>query len=56
MQSKETKMKLKNKFIQSITLTTLLIALTLPVTANNNSLPDPDGKPAELRAVMMPIT
>lgn len=38
----------KSKFIRSITATTILTALALPVLAENQILPDPDGKPADM--------
>ena len=38
-------MKLKNKLIQTLSAVSLLVALTLSVSAE---LPDPDGKPADI--------
>ena len=41
-------MKLKNKLTQTLTAATLLAALTLSVSAKDKTLPDPDGKPADM--------
>ncbi|MEC9327910.1 MAG: hypothetical protein VYC63_08335, partial [Verrucomicrobiota bacterium] len=41
-------MKPKNKFIRSITASTILTALAFPVLAEDQTLPDPDGKPADM--------
>ncbi|SVC26660.1 uncharacterized protein METZ01_LOCUS279514, partial [marine metagenome] len=41
-------MKPKNKLIQTLTVATLLAALTLSVSAQDKTLPDPDGKPADM--------
>ena len=41
-------MKPKNKFIRSITASTILTALSFPVLAKDQTLPDPDGKPADM--------
>ncbi|MEO1859825.1 MAG: sialate O-acetylesterase [Verrucomicrobiales bacterium] len=38
----------KTKFIRSITASAILTALTLPVLAEDKTLPDPDGKPADI--------
>ena len=41
-------MKLNKKLIQTIAAITLLAALTLTVSAKGKTLPDPDGKPADM--------
>jgi hypothetical protein len=41
-------MKLRNKLITSTTAAATLTALTLPVLAKDHTLPDPDGKPADM--------
>ena len=38
----------KTKFIHSLTAATILTALTFPVFAEDKTLPDPDGKPADM--------
>jgi len=41
-------MKLKNKFIRTLTASTILTALSFSVLAKDQTLPDPDGKPADM--------
>ncbi|MFT6562438.1 MAG: hypothetical protein ACJAX6_000821, partial [Limisphaerales bacterium] len=41
-------MKFKNKLIQTLMVTSLLVGLTLSVSAKEKPLPDPDGKPANM--------
>ncbi len=41
-------MKLRNNLITSITAAATLTTLTLPVLAKDHTLPDPDGKPADM--------
>jgi len=48
MQNRETKMKLKNRLNPTLIATTVLAALTWSISANQETLPDPDGKPADM--------
>ena len=41
-------MKQKNRLTQTLTAATLLVALTLSVSAKDKTLPDPDGKTADM--------
>jgi hypothetical protein len=41
-------MKPKNKFIRTLTASTILTALSFSVLAKDQTLPDPDGKPADM--------
>ena len=41
-------MKPKNKFIYTLAAATILTALPLPVLADDHTLADPDGKPADM--------
>jgi hypothetical protein len=41
-------MKLKNKLNQTLSAVSLLVALTLSVSAKDKTLPDPDGKQADM--------
>ena len=41
-------MKLKNKLIQTLSTITVLVGLTMSVSAKDKDLPDPDGKPADM--------